>query len=363
MRSVSDTARMLIESAAFTRQWVFDLMYDGQRRLENVPIASDGFEPDWAGGQFVTGSASARIVWADHSARSIIPRQIGDWFSPFGAELQVDCVIRAGQFAERIPIGRYVVEAVPDAVESNLLFQGRLIHPGESFTVTMKDPLMRVQRDEFPYPTAPVSTSAWDEIQRITGLPVIRNVTDAAVPLSMAYTDGRDEVLSKLFDLMGAWPHMDSSGALTARPKAWPAPVDEIRGVVSAPISLASDKTYNRVVVEGKDPEGDPIYAVREVSDGFLRVRNLDGSVSPFGGATYRYSSDFLTTQAQCDEYARDLLPRVSRVRGVTRDVTEPFNPLREVGDVLTFRDGLVRVRDIAHRGAQTHLVVEVPDQ
>ena len=54
-------------------------------------------------------------------------------------------------------------------------------------------------------------------------------------------------------------------------------------------------------------------------------MRNPDDSVSPFGGATYRYSSEFFTTFAQCDAYALELLPRVSRIRGVTRDVTEPF--------------------------------------
>jgi hypothetical protein len=47
--------------------------------------------------------------------------------------------------------------------------------------------------------------------------------------------------------------------------------------------------------------------------------------------------------------------------------VTEPFNPLRELGDVLLFTDptrqgakSLVRVRGIAHDDAVTTLEVEV---
>lgn len=361
MRDASEQTRQLVADGTPARTWVADLMYDGDRRLANVPIVDPSLS--WDAGSFVVGSGSAQIAWSDDWGTSMIPRQIGDWFSPFGAELQIDCIVGVGAFAQRIPQGRFLIESVPGAIEANMPFQGRTIHPGETFTVNVKDPLLRVQRDEFPMPTAPRSASAWQEIQTVTGLPVIRNVDDVAVPLTTAYADGRDAVLSKLFDLLGAWPHPDPSGALTARPKAWPAAVDKIRGVVAAPVALASDKTYNRVVVEGKAPDGQPIYAVREITAGFLRVQNGDGTVSPFGGATYRYKSEFLTTYAQCDAYALELLPRVSRIRGVTRDVTEPFNPLREVGDVLEFRGGLVRVKQISHPGATTHLVVEVPDE
>jgi hypothetical protein len=226
----------------------------------------------------------------------------------------------------------------------------------------LKDRLVKVERDEFPFPTAPKSTSAWREVQEITGFPIVRSVPDAAVTSAVAYEGEKRAALNKLFDLMGAWPQLDPGGVLTGLPKAWGAPVGDIRGVVSAPYSLSAVETYNMVIVEGKSPDGDPIYATADVSEGFLRVRNGDGSVSPFGQKPYRYSSEFLTTYPQCAAYARDLLLRVSKVRGVRRDVTEPFNPLREVGDVLRFDGGLVRVQKITHSGAETSLVVEVPD-
>lgn len=361
MRTASAQTRQLIADGGFDRTWVADLMYDGERRLPNVPITDVALS--WDASSFIVGSGALTVVWSDDHGRSMIPRQIGDWFSPFGAQLQIDCIVGAGVFAERIPQGRFLIDSVPEAVESKLPFQGRMINLGESFRVSVKDSLLRVQRDGFPFPTAARSTSAWQEIQSVTGLPVIRNLDDAAVPALTAYADDRDAVVSKLFDLMNAWPHPDSSGALTARPKAWPSPVDRIRGVVSAPLSLTAERTYNRVVVEGKSSSGEPIYGVAEVTDGFLRVRNDDGTVSPFGGATYRYQSDFLTTSEQCFAYARSLLPRVSRIRGVTRDITERFNPLREVGDVLESSSGIVRVRTLSHTGATTHLVVEVPDE
>ena len=360
MRQVSTTARELIRDGGFDAVWVADLMYDGERRLPNVGIRNPRLS--WDAGQFVAGSGSLDIVWSDDHARSMIPEQIGDWFSPFGAELQVDCIIRAGVFSERVPVGRFVIESVPEAEDHSMPFQGRRIHAGEVFPVRLKDPLVRVVRDEFPFPTRATSSSAWGEVQAITGFPVVRNLPDAVVPAGLAYEGPKAAVLSKLFDALGAWPMIDAAGVLTARPKAWPAAAGSFDGLVSAPVGMDSSQTYNRVVVEGKSPSGEPIYGVAEVDEGFLRVRNADGSASPFGVATKFYQNDILETRAQCDAYARELLPRVSRLRGVTRTVTERFNPLRELGDVIPLDRGRVRVQSVAHDGAQTTLVVEVPD-
>lgn len=361
MREVSERTRGLILSGGFDRVWVADLMYDGQRRLANVPIADP--ELSWDGNQFVAGSGSCAVVWSDDHGTSMIPKQIGDWFSPFGAELQIDCVVGAGVFAERVPMGRFMIDSVPAAVESPMKWQGRTIHPGESFRVNLKDGLQRIIRDEYAFPTASRASSVWDEIQLVTGLPLIRNVGDVVIAQPVTHDKKKDDAVSKLFDRLGSWPSLSPSGVLRARTKAWPAAVDDLTGVVSDPRELAADKTYNRVVVEGKDPEGKPIYGVAEVREGFLRVRNADGSASPFGVATYRYSSEYLTNQDQVDAYAAELLIRVSRLRGVVRDVTERFNPLREVGDVLRSRDGLVRVLRVSHSDATTRLTVEVPDE
>ncbi len=365
MRDVSDETRQLILDPAsggggFDAVWVADLMYDGDRRLQNIPISGPSFS--WDRSRFVEGSGSLNVVWSDDFGGSMIPRQIGDWFSPFGAELQIDMLIRAGRYQDRIPMSRFVINSVPDADDRRMLFQGVPITPGEVFGLELVDRLEKVNRDEFRFPTRPSTTSAWAEIQSITGFPILRNVEDASVPSTVAYEGGKTQVINQLFDLLGAWPQLTPDGTLTALPKAWGEPVDEIRGRVSAPIRMESEKTYNAVVVEGKNSEGDPIFAVADVTEGFLRVRNLDGGVSPFGSKVYRYASQYLDTYDKCAAYAAELLPRVSRVRGVTRNVVEPLNPLREIGDVLRFDGGVVRVDQIRHRQATTELVVEVPE-
>lgn len=361
MRDVSASARELIRDGGFDATWVADLMYDGERRLSNVPIGNPRLS--WDAGQFVAGSGTVDVVWSDDHARSMIPREVGDWFAPFGAELQVDCIVGAGVFAERVPAGRFVIAKAPGAEDASMPFQGRRITAGEVFPLQLKDPLVRVVRDEFPFPTRAESRSVWGEIQSITGFPVVRNLPDADVPAGLTYEGDKSAVLSKLFDAIGAWPMVDASGVLTARSKEWGALVDRVAGVVSAPVSLDAEKTYNRVVVEGKSSAGDPIYGMAEVTEGPLRVRNADGSASPFGVATYRYASELLTSKAACDRYARELLPRVSRVRGVSRTVTERLNPLRELGDVLELDGGRVRVQSVEHDGAFTRMVVEVPDE
>ena len=90
MRSCSDRARALIEAPAdefgggFDVTWVVDLIYDNERRLANLPVSE--VELSWDGSSFVQGSGSVRVVWADDFGSSMIPRELGDWFSPFGAE-------------------------------------------------------------------------------------------------------------------------------------------------------------------------------------------------------------------------------------------------------------------------------------
>lgn len=368
MRDVQDATRQLFADLAegrggFDAVWSADLMYDGERRLSNVAIG----EPDlsWDLGRFVVASGSVPLVWSDVFGSSMIPRRIGDWFSPFGAELQIDVVISAGKYQDRIPMGRFIIDAVPDAEDRRMLFDGQPFTAGESFKLEVSDRLTKVARDEFRVPTRATSTSAWQEVQALTGFPILKSVPDAVVPSGMAYEGAKEPIVNKVFDLMNAWPHLTPDGVLTALSKAWGDPVDTIRGRVSSPISMTADNTYNSVVVEGKGDDGEPIFAFAEIVEGILRVVNPGGGVSPFGSRTFRYASEFLRTYDQCANYARTLLQRVSKLRGVRRTIVEPFNLLREVGDVvIDASDGATgRITQVKHRGAETTSVLDIPDE
>lgn len=371
MREVSTRLRDVLDSGVFSIQWVADLYYDGDVKAQNLNVLDPKFS--WDMSAQIQGSGSCQILWDDIFGQSVVPREIGDLFSPFGAELQVDVVVSAGAFVERIPMGRFVLDSVPDSVEYAVArAHGGLPVVVESrVTLDLSDYFLRLARDSFPFPSSPKSSSMWDEAQRLTGLAVFRSIADRALPTNIAYDEDRLEALGKVFGPSNAWPTLTPDGALTARTKDWPAPVDRLTAVLDSPLVMRSENVYNRVVVEGKnpDPDGPPLRAVKQIEEGFLRTQNRGGARSPFGGNTYRYESEYLTTQAQCQAYAEELLPRVSRIRAVTRRVVEPFNPLREVGDVIVLVDAarlgdesVVRVRSIDHSGAETTLDVEVAE-
>lgn len=360
MKFVQDVTAQLIRDGGFSAVWSADLMYNDQRLMQDITVNPPKLS--WDLGRFVVSSGSTEVTHSDAFGRSIIPRQIGDIFAPFGSELQIDVVITAGSYRDRIPMTRVIIESVGETDDRQMMFQGVSFTPGETLPLTVADRLAKVKRDSFLVPTAARSRSAWQEIQAITRMPVIRSLPDAAVPEGMAYEGAKDAVVSKLFDLMGGWPHLTADGVLTGISKAWGAPVGEIIAIESAPMSMDPEPTYNSVVVEGKSAEGDPIFATAEITEGFLRVVNGDGSISPFGSKPLRYQNDGLTTYEQCAAYAKALLGRVSRVRGVRRNVTTRFNPLLEVGDVMSMGDSIVRIMTLSHDGVHTQMSVESPD-
>ncbi|EYT59757.1 hypothetical protein D514_0111635 [Microbacterium sp. UCD-TDU] len=361
--------REVLDDLDYSVDWVADLNYDDIPLAQNLLLDAPRFS--WDAGSQIQGKGSCTILWDDIFEQSIVPRQIGDLFSPFGAELQVDVIISAGDFRERVSMGRFVLDSVPSAVEYAIQHPhgGRPVVVESTVQLDLADYFLRISRDRFAFPASPKSASMWDEAQRLTGLPVFRSIPDRTLPTAITYDEDRLDALDKVFGPSNAWPALTPNGALTAMPKTWPAPVGRISRVMSAPLEMRSENVYNRVVVEGKnpDPSGPVLRAVVEIRDGYLRVRNRDGSRSPFGGNTYFYQSDMLTTQQQCQAYAEELLPQVSRIRSVTRRLVEPFNPLRELGDVYVFADptrggeeSTVRVRGIEHSGAQTVTTVEV---
>lgn len=360
MRDATTDLREVIAGGGFARAWVADLLYDDERVAADVPLLDPSFA--WDGAAQIQGSGSCEIVSDDLFGRGIVPRAIGDMFSPFGAELQVDMIIGLGVFAERIPMGRFINESIPSSAEYKIpgAAGGLPVVVESRLAMNLKDYMVRVQRDSFPFPTAPSSTSMWSEAIGLTGLAVVRNISDVTLPTSVTYDTDRLVALDDIFSVASSWPHLTPSGQLTARPKAWPAAVDEFTAIVSAPQVMESDKVYNRVVVEGKSTTGVVLRSIQAVTEGFLRVRNPDGSRSPFGGATYEYQSDFLTTQAQCDATAVALLAQVSQLRSVTRTVVEPLMPLREVGDVVTLDGAPTRILKVSHDQTTTTSVVEV---
>lgn len=335
---------------SFDHHYEADVYYDGERRLQSVPITSPSFKED--GDAAIQQSGSLTVVWSDEFARSISPRQIGDVLAPFGPEIHLFSVISAGkQVTGRIQLGKFPITSVPSALDEEMQFRSDWITLGSVVDLEFKELTARIDRDRFDAPTAPTDlTSMWNEIGRITGEQLTRSVPDVAIPLSVMYQENRLDAVADLLDIADAVPHVTSDGTLGARPNEWPEPVDTLeRGIggsiVSVGNSLDPADVYNRVAFRGKSGSQTPIQASLEVLTGPLRTRNPDGGKSPYGRVTKFLESDYVLTDAEAQEYCARELPRVAQLGAVVVPVVEILNPLRERGDVVRFKR-LRRQRD-----------------
>ncbi|SBN64462.1 hypothetical protein GA0004736_3422 [Curtobacterium sp. 9128] len=342
MRTSSQQMRSVLTGASFTFRFVADVIANGQRVLQDLPCTAPDFTDD--DGQQVQSTGSLTFVYQDDFAKSIAPTGVGDVLSPFGTQVWVYVLVEDGPaFSERVRIGQYLVTSTPTINTTRMLFMGAAVTVGDEITVSLSDLLYGVQVNRFDVPGSPPSlTSTWSEVQRLTGLPLTRSIPDAAISTQVAYQEDR---LQAVYDLanysLDAVPYITPDGTVSMRPNAWPAVVDRLTArhgnLIDVKRSLVDDQVYNAIVVRSYDTsKGTAILASGELTSGPLRARETDGSLSPFRRRPKFYSSQYLTTVGQAQAYVNTWLPRVSQLTGVEVVLTETFNPLREVGDVLT---------------------------
>lgn len=344
MREHSADLTDVLAHGSFDREWVADVYYDGARRIANVSLTDTSLSDD--ADSLVQQTGSCTVVWTPDFAESLSPKLADDSLAPFGSELSVAVIIRAGTFTERVQMGWYRIEDVPSAADQFVSFGDQLLPIGSKVELTLQDRMRRVQRDRIDVPGSPPSrTSVLNEAQRLTGLQIVREVADTSIPKSFAYEEERLDPLYDLLEFADAVPYMRPDGTLGQRPIGWGPVVDVLTDgvdgtLVSVGYSMSSDKVYNRVAVRSSSTGDDKqqVLGSAQITDGPLRAVNADGSPSPYGRVTYYYSSDYITSKQQANQYARQLLPRVSALRVAERPVVEAFNPLRQVGDVLEVR-------------------------
>jgi hypothetical protein len=364
MRYGSQALKDVLRLGSFDKRYVADFFYNGVRQIQDAPITQPRF--DGSGSSLVQETGSFTVVYQDDFAREVSPSAIGDLFSPFGTQVAISVIITDGPgFTERIPMGLYLVSETPSIITQRYLFNGALVTKGDLITVSIKDLFYGVQRDRFQIPGSPPDlTSVWREFQRLTRLPVTNTITDSVITAAVAYQEDKLQAVYDLATVLDATACMLSDGTASMRPNVWPAPVDTLSWgddgtLVNAGKGMSNDLVYNMVVVRSyNSTTGDAVLATAEITSGPLRTQNADGSRSPYGRVPYFYSSPFITTAAQAQAYANRTLPRVSQLRSVAVKLTEVFNPLREVGDVITVKrlgeSFIGRVTDISRSDSGT---------
>lgn len=326
-------------TGVFNVNYFCDVFVEGARVMHNVPALNVSLNED--GTALVQSTGSCTIVYQDPFGKSVAPLSIGDTFSPFGTQITLSATVTAGAgFSETILLGTFLIDDTPTIDTKWSIFNGARISQGDRIDVTFADLMARTQKNTFDTPGSPPQlASGWSEIQRLTQLPVTRSMADQPIPSTVAYQEDRlqavYDIASTAFDAIA---YMTSDATVSLRPKSWPAVVDTIAGgdggtLIGAPRAMSNKDVYNKLVV--KDASGN-VLAQDQIQTGRLRAANADGSLSPYGTVTKTVSYPQITTPAQAQLYIAQNLPRMSALRGQQVTVTEVFNPLRELGDVVT---------------------------
>lgn len=343
MRTSSPKLRDAITGGSFTFRWVVDVVIGGERVMQDIPCSAPSFSDD--DGQQVQSTGSLTLVYQDNFARSIAPSGVADVLSPFGTQLWVYVLVEAGPvLSERVSMGQYLIDGVPSINTERMLFRGSAVAIGDVIDVTLSDLFYGVQVDKFYTPGSPKSlASTWREVQRLTGLPVTRTsaVPDGRISGQVAYQEDR---LQAVYDLanysLDAVPYVTPDGTVSMRPNDWPAAIDTLTDGTGNLINIARgmdpDDVFNAIAVRAYDSsDGSAILASGEITSGPLRTHEANGSLSPFRRRPKFYSSQYITTAAQARAYVNRWLPRIGQLNSVEVVLTETFNPLRELGDVV----------------------------
>lgn len=367
IESTPELTRLLSEGdpSAFRTTYIADLIVDGETKLQDVQLTG---ELICDGDNLVLTQGTLTLVYSDELGRSVVPEDLTSWVTPVATFVDVSYRVTVGSlFEETILRGRLKVVGVSDPQERNIRFQDRKLTVGSSIRLKVADLFARTNRERFLTPSPPTSlTSAWDELGRLTGLPLDRSVPDVPITRAIVYEENRLEAVESLGSLLGGVPYMTPAGEVSVAPTTWGASVTKLttgpEGRISRadPDDLSADEVYNGIVVRSWDTDQATILATAYVTEGPLRWGG------PFGKVPFFASSQLVKTKEQAQAYANQLLPQKSKMGAVDYTIQCAPDPRLEVWDVIEFEKdkknytGRIKKITLPHQGLMT-LVVSVP--
>lgn len=318
--------------------------YGTELTLEDVPLDGSGSITYDIDGQ-IQASGNAYIT-RDSDGTSLVPRSETDPLAPYGQEIVLSRHIVAGEQDWLIPCGRFPIKSVPDMRE---YFRARpgIAHPDADalasqvvvaydLQLKLTDRFDWIRGANFLQPEAPkAGNTTWQEIQRISPIPIVVSLPDQPLPAALAYTDSRYDAIVTLMDNLGGEPALTRTGALTARVKdPWlteTVEVFDIDGTIDVSEAMDSEGLYNAVRVRSSNGDSEIVaYAQIDATGHPLRVGG------PFNGGAarvYTFASPLIDTQAKADAAALTVLARVSTQQARRVKVTITPNHLLEIGD------------------------------
>ena len=327
-----------ILTGSFTTRLVIDSFYGPTRTKED--LGEDGWELNWNSEGEIKSAGRVDIVYTDDLAQSLTPNEFADTLAPFGQELNILLEVTAGDgFTETIQQGRYLITGVPDARDEHMNVLGELLTIGSRVTLTLEDRMVRIKRAGFRSGQAPASlASCWAELQRISGMQVIRSVADKPIPVGLIYKaaeGGRLDAVQALARILDGVAYITPDGALSVLPDVWGAPVAALvlgadGTILDVGHSMESEDVFNEIVGNFQDADRNPIYAVAAVITGPL------ATTGPFGRYTRYVTSEQVSTQAEADAYVRAALAIATSTQVYRVPVQCVLDPRLDDGDVVT---------------------------
>ncbi|WP_382307272.1 hypothetical protein [Herbiconiux sp. UC225_62] len=346
----TDTLFADILTDSTTRRITADLFVGLDRVAEGIECSS--IDLVWDGSQQVLCSGKVELVYQDDWGRSIAPEKLTDWLAPFGAWLDLKYEITMGDFSRSVRLGRLVVQKPRDVRRQRMVLAGRVFYPGEKITVDVADAFSITMRERFVTPgQPPTAATAWGELARLTGWPILRNVPDVDVPQTVTYQENRLDAVFDLGDVLGGSPYLRADNTLTIRPFTPGAVVATLHDgpegqIVSHTVSeWDADQVYNQVVVRITD--GDMVTAIADARITEGRLRYGLASQGAWGRIPYYVSSEYLKSVDQARAYAQSRLAIVSQQKTTIASIEMLPDPRLEVGDVVRLEasvDGSVTV-------------------
>lgn len=277
---------------------------------------------------------SAGSVTAIGVGNSLVPHALTDPLAPFGQELALSRLVRVRAAEWSIPLGVFRITGADNAVER---LRGDTVLDW-SVDVAIADRFEQIRADDFLAVESPLAgNTVWDEVRRLSPIPVQEALGSASVPPSTVY-ESRLQAITALIGLLGGVPHMTREGVLTARlaDAGLKTPTSQaqfdVEGTIDWDDALTND-FYNQVQVTGSNDA--TVVAYAQIDDDANPL-----SVGRAGGRTYKHSDSGITTTDQAQAMADLLLRRLSSRRARTMSVEcTPEALLLELGDVGWFRD------------------------
>jgi hypothetical protein len=340
MRDTTATLGEVLKSS-FGARLIADVFYDDERTLKGLDVGAYTLQWDIEGE--IKGNGYLDVVYQGGTGDSLTPREFTDRLAPFGQEVNLLMEITAGTFSETVMLGRYRIVAAPTASDRYAKFMGRQVVTGTTLRVNIADLLVGVQREGLRWPSPPLRSTTYAEMQRLSGLPILESVPDAPIPTGVIYEPkdgGRLEAVQMLASWLGGTAVVTALGELTVVPFEPGDVVNTISmgedgRILDVQTGMDSEGVYNEVVGTYQSDDGTPFYSVASINSGPLAVSG------PYGRYTFNDTAQGVQTQGQANIRARQQLDRLISGQSYRITVTCVLDPRVEVGDMVTLNGPL----------------------